>query len=161
MAKLERVGDLEIAQDLAHERSAYRVRVVAAVVMGLVLLAALLGLFGSGPLSGASRASGPLGVEYERFARLGARHELILSLPGGSGETDVGIGRQYLDDQQVQQITPQPASSTTSEDRLQLTFDEPPVEVTLVLEPQEIGFHRATVHGPGRAVVSFDQLVYP
>ncbi len=51
MTKVQRVGDLEVAQDRTFQRRSWTIQRVGWVVMLLVAAAALAGLTGSGPLS--------------------------------------------------------------------------------------------------------------
>ena len=51
MSDSHRVGDLEISPDLNFQRRSWAMQRFAWVVLALFILAALLGLFGPGPLS--------------------------------------------------------------------------------------------------------------
>jgi hypothetical protein len=113
MAALERVGDLEIEQNLAQQRREWTIQRIGWVVMVLLALAALLGLFGGGPFSEgtAGDRDGPLWVEYPRFARLQAPAELRLhvgseAVPGN--EARVWLDRDFIENVQIQHITPEP-----------------------------------------------------
>ena len=65
---------LQLAEDMAFQERNWRAERIAWMAMALTVLAALLGLFGSGPLSEARSAdpSGALEVSYSRFLRLSA-----------------------------------------------------------------------------------------
>ena len=68
---------LELHQDPRFTRRIAAIQRAGWVVMGLVIAAALLGLFGAGPLSRATAeaADGTLRLEYDRFGRLSAPGE--------------------------------------------------------------------------------------
>jgi hypothetical protein len=103
-----RIGDLEISQDLAHERTEARLEAAGQGLMALVLLAALGGAFGTGPLSDA-HAGNPrhgLGVEYERVQRYQAPYELRVALAPGANR--LTIGREFLDAIELQHVSPEP-----------------------------------------------------
>ena len=71
-----------VDEHMAGQRRAWRLeRLGLAVLLGIVLVA-LSGLFASGPLSSRQLASqdGRLQVEYERFGRIGASHNLHVRL---------------------------------------------------------------------------------
>ncbi|MFP5362307.1 MAG: hypothetical protein ACLGI5_06225 [Thermoleophilia bacterium] len=162
MAETGRVGDLEIAQDLGYERRALRLRNAFAVVWGLILVAALLGVFGTGPLSSARTSDGPLQVEYERFTRFGTTTELSIAPGGGEGTTNVAISRPYLHDLVINDIQPQPAGATVLPDRIVYSFDmQPPAEIKFFSTFREIGRQTATIWGPDGRRLSYAQFVYP
>jgi hypothetical protein len=51
MTRLQRLGDLDVAQNLAFTRREWLLRRIAWALVALTLLVALSGLFGGGPLS--------------------------------------------------------------------------------------------------------------
>jgi hypothetical protein len=65
---------MEIETDLEFQRRVWRVPRVGWLIIGAAVVAALLGLFGTGPLSRASTDGGGLTVEYDRFARREQTH---------------------------------------------------------------------------------------
>ncbi|HWC25914.1 MAG TPA: hypothetical protein VG474_04960 [Solirubrobacteraceae bacterium] len=162
MTEPQRVGDLEIADDPAYERRALAVRRVFAGVWALIMLAALLGIFGTGPLSDARSADGPLRAEYERFTRFGTTTELSIAPGRADGRTNVAISRSYLHDMVIDDILPQPDGATVLPDRVVYTFDvQPPGDVKFFSTFREIGLQKATVWGPDGRRVSYTQIVYP
>lgn len=68
---VKRIGDLDIAQDLEHQRREWVIERIGWAIMALILLAALAGLLGSGPLSNAriDHPGSHLSAEYNRFER--------------------------------------------------------------------------------------------
>ena len=88
------------------------------VVAALVLLAAVLGLFGGGILSGSSEKVEGDGFVYElsynRWNRQKNPQELKLDVSGAdlAGETlEVTLPGSFLDDVQVEGVTPDPEST--------------------------------------------------
>ena len=162
MSKIIRVGDLEISQDLGYERTSLRLRHLFAVLWALILVAALLGFFGTGPLSDARTSDGPLQAEYERFTRFGTTTELSIEPGGGAGKTNIALARAYLHDMVINDIQPQPHSSTVLRDRIVYTFDlQAPTAVKFFSTFREAGAQKATVWGPDGRRVSYTQFVYP
>ena len=157
---------------LAFQRRVWRVQRVAWVLMALVVLAALLGLTGSGPLSRRSvtSADGAVRVEYERFLRRGATTTLRIHAGLASSEAArlaVWLARPYLDEVTINGVQPTPASVQASHDRVTWSFavsaQDPgaPLTVTIHLVPGAIGRLRAAVGlGPGPGL-GFSQWVYP
>jgi hypothetical protein len=163
---------LQIEEDIAFQRRSWRVQRVAWAVMALILLAGLLGVFGSGPLSQATASMpGVLAVEYQRFARYDTPDTLSIRLePAATGgpAVRVGLDRAYLDHSKIDSMVPPPARVHGAGDRLVYEFPiaEPgrPLTITLALEPQQIGIvhGRVTLERDGGVeTVSFRQLVYP
>lgn len=176
MAVYPRVGDLEIDQDLEHERRAASVRRVGWVLMVLAVLAGLAGLFGqSGPLNRARAGeSGPLVLEHERFARLQTETTVTAHLrpPAGAREARLWVERSYIDDMQVDAIVPEPDRIESGADRLVLVFalaaaagspgaGRGDLQVDFHLQPQRFGPVRGRVGGEGGAEVELRQFVYP
>lgn len=170
MAERQRVGDLEIYQDLAFEERAAWWQRAGWLVLTLVLLAGLLGLFGDGPLSraGAGAPDGPLRVEYDRFGRLLGETELRVQLGAGTardGTVRLWLERDYLDRMRPRRIAPEPEGVEAGPDRLIYTFRVAdagaPAQIIFTLEPAALGAggaHLGLVDGP---TVRLDQLIYP
>jgi hypothetical protein len=163
-----RVGDLEVSQDLEHEKKFWRVQRIGWIVLGLVWLAGLAGLFGSGLVSKAT-ASGPdLRLEYERFVRYTAPQELTLHLgPAATARPKVRlwVDRQYLESQQIESVVPEPESVEAGPDRMVFIFSmaQPgaPTSITVRLQTQRIGSAEGRVGVEGGGSLDFHQVVYP
>lgn len=162
-----RVRDIELAEDLGFQERMWRAQRISWVIMGLLALAALLGLFGGGPLAGASAGGrgDPVSVAgYERFVRLGSPTALRVRLdpPPGRGEVRLWVGGRYLEGVRLQRITPEPAGARVDSGGVLYTFRTSggPAVVTFDLEPDRAGLAEGTLRsGGGR--VTFRQLVYP
>jgi hypothetical protein len=157
---------------LAHQRRVWRVQRVAWALMALLVLAALLGLTGSGPLSRRSvtSADGAVRVEYERFLRRGATTTLRIHARPNEREAAglaVWVVRSYLEDVTIQGVQPPPERVQASHDRVtwsfQLSAQDPgaPTTVTIHLVPEAIGRLRAVVGPDARPGLEFSQWVYP
>ncbi len=170
MASVQRVDDLEVGQDVDFNRREWAVQRVGWVVMALVVLAALLGLTGSGVLARASvgDAGDPLRFEYSRFDRLEAPTTLDARIDAdavGGGQVELWVDRAYLQGVQVQKITPEPEAVRSGADRLIYVFgvDEPGQPITVTFDLQHTSFGWASgrvglVDGPS---LDFGQLVFP
>lgn len=127
-----RIEDLEIDQDLSFERREYVVQRIGRAAMVLIVVAALLGYAGTGPLSltQTESSTGSLGVIYERFGRRGHSTDITLHVDGSvaeNGEIDVWVSSDYLDRMQLDGITPQPDQAASADEGVVYTFlvDEP------------------------------------
>jgi hypothetical protein len=117
MPQLERVGSLEINQDLDFQRREWRLQWVAWGVVLLILVAGLAGLLGGGPLSNGQASAGPLAVNYERFVRkqAPARLELMVSPEAAvDGEVALWIGDGFLEKVNVAGVIPEPVAMEAS-----------------------------------------------
>jgi hypothetical protein len=164
MSSVGEDAGLNIRDDPAFQRGAWRVERVAWVFFGGVLLAAALGLFGGGPLSDATERSGAVSVHYERFARRLCAIEVIIRAERAASDTIVVeatgplLGRAHLE-----RITPQPTRETPIAEGTRFVFAATPgvpAEITLRLEPHDVGRNPATVRIDG-VPLAFSTFVFP
>lgn len=165
-----REGGLEIHENIEMERRHWLYERVAWAVMALIVLAEVLGVFGTGVLSHATAAASRDGlrVEYNRFWRMGAPTRLRVHLPSGSaeaGEIRVWLDRGYLSDVDVQQVTPQPEHVEVRADRLTYGFRAgdamATAEIVFLVAPRRWGKLHARAGLEGGEQVDFAQLVFP
>ena len=160
---------LEVAEDLAFQEKEWKVERAGWIVGLLVLLAALAGLFGSGPLSSAAVEEGPLRVEYHRFIRYQSPEALTIQMDAaqaGDGRVRLWLGREYLSGFEVQKIVPEPDQVQLFADRIVYEFQTPesegPLQITVQMKPNRTGTQRGQLGsentGEGAA---FTQFVYP
>lgn len=160
---------LQINQDVPYQRKEWRVQRIIWVFVTALLIAALAGLLGPGPFSSTSAGTPAFRVEYLRFARWQAPQSLVVSAnTAGATSLQVAFDRSFLDSMQVQQITPQPATTKASGNDFIYTFDTTgpgtATDVTFSLQPTSLG----TIHGAislvtagSRSSLHFTELVYP
>lgn len=138
--------------------------------MALTTLAALLGLLGRGPLSRTTvgAESEPLSVEYNRFGRFQSPTTLRLNLGSDAarkGLVRVWLDRDYLENVQIQQITPEPQRVEAGSERLiyvfQLSELNQRTAVTFYLQLEHIGFLPGQVGLVEGQTLNFNQFIYP
>ena len=170
MSSVPRRGDLQIHEDPAYQRREWVFERVGWAVMALLVLAALLGLLGPGPLSSTSVSDGggASRVEYDRFLHHHAPTTLHGQVAGDAaraGELRLWVDLEYLAAVEVQQITPRPDHVEAGSDRHLFVFRvaEPdrPTRVTFRLEPDRIGWLAGRMGVGDGAPARFRQLVYP
>ncbi len=168
MGSVPRVGDLEVSEDMAFQRREWTAERVGWALLGLLVVAAVLGLFAGGPLSNATAGGGgDLRVEYDRFLRLKAPTSLRVRLPAGvasEGKVRLAVSREYSEAMQVNQVTPQPDSVETGATEVVYVFSvatpDEPTAVEFELHSDELWVVPAAVStGGGRA--EFSHFVYP
>lgn len=156
--------------DLRVQQITWRVQRISWFGMVLVLVAALLGLFGSGPLSRsfAVDPGSPLRLEYERFGR--QQRATMLRLHLGSDLTQgsralVWLDRSYVESVEVREISPPPLDSMAGIGRIHYTFaiTEPgrPTAITFEVRPQTIGSLSGQAGLDNESLIRFQQWIYP
>jgi hypothetical protein len=170
MTTKQRVKDLEIHQDLDFQQRDWRLQRIGWLALGLVIIAMLLGLGGTGVLAQAKvgQQDDPLEVEYKRFSRSQSPVSLRLwvqATPDEQQTVKFWIDRRYLSQFQIEQVTPQPDSEELTPERLVYSFKVveagQPVEVTFHLKPTDFGLVQGEVGLPGQPGLRFSQFIYP
>ncbi|MES2765388.1 MAG: hypothetical protein V4642_05950 [Bacteroidota bacterium] len=160
--------DLEIDEDYEFQKKSWRAQRIGWFFLGLILLAAILGLFGSGYLSHSEVSkSNDIRVEYERFARYQTTSEIVFHITPQTPDTIVKawISREYIDDFQIEQITPEPESSIADNKTITYTFrlarPQEPLRIQCFLKTGKTGFLKAHAGIENGSQVEFSQFVYP
>ncbi len=170
MASLQRVGDLELPQDMAFQEREWIAQRIGWTAMLVISIVALTGLLGAGPLSQATAGDDrrSFQVTFPRFAHVETPAELTIQLQAGaatSNEARIWLSRAYLQDNEVRQIVPPPHHVEAGADRLTFVFQlsDPAQEsaFTFFIEPQQIGANAGEAGIDGGATVRFRQFVYP
>lgn len=171
MGEPRRVGSIELAEDMKFQRVSWRVQRAGWLLMLAVAVAAMLGLFGQGPLAkgNAGDASSGFSIGFERFTRLSAPQSLDIEIGPAARTTDssasLWIDRDWLDAHEVNNILPEPESSSLLADRVVYTFTAPAsggsLKVRFRLEAREFGRMQGRAGVPGGPSYSFGQLAYP
>ena len=161
--------DLEISEDLEYQRRAWRFQRIGWIVIGLVLVGALLGVFGKGPLS-RSVAADPrnrIAVEYDRIARYESPFRLVIHfqpIPESSQTARLWIDRQYARSLKLEQITPEADRAELTGDGFVYVFHVSagqPSTVTLTGTMQDLGWVDGRLGIDPTDAVVFRQFVLP
>jgi len=167
---MQRIGDLELPQDLDFQRRSWIAQRIGWAIMALVLLAGLAGLLGNGPLSIATAGGpgSPLEVEYGRFARHSGPTQMEIRLQPTAMQGDtarVWLDREYLRGIQVERVIPEPESVEVTADRAVYVFkvnqSDQPASITFYITPDLIGTHTVRVGIDNGETLTFRQIVYP
>ncbi len=160
-----RVGDLEIGQDLDFQRRSWRVQRGAWLAMLLIVIAALLGLFGGeGVLNQAvlGDSGDALRVEYHQFDRVLDQTHLRLEV---SGAGRLWIANSYLEHLLIEAIVPEPVQMIAGDERTTLVFElaeaEPFGAVVIYYKPQRVGLVSGQIGVDGGVTYAFQQFIYP
>jgi hypothetical protein len=170
MAEPTTVGDLQIHQDLLHQQREWRIERIGWVVAVLILLAALAGLLGPGPVSSgtAGEKGSALWVEYDRLARYEAPGQLRIHLgpdAARDGKVRLALSRSYIENLEVLHIDPRPERVEATSDRFIYTFNVPEAPqgtaVTYHFEANTFGRNGSILAVEGGPQLHFTQFVYP
>ncbi|HWH28620.1 MAG TPA: hypothetical protein VNU26_06590 [Mycobacteriales bacterium] len=159
---------LQVAQHDVFQRREWTAQRIGWATMGLVVVAALAGLLGPGPLSGrtATSVDGLVEVRYQRFGHLEADDlmTVVLAPAAVTGESaDVELAEDWLRSVDISGITPEPMEQVATDYGVRLTVaTEPgaPVDLQITFRASQIGPIDAGVRFEGRAL-SFGQFIYP
>ena len=152
---------MQIDADLNFQRRIWTAQRIGWFVVAIVMMAALLGLFGGGPISRASAQGDGVDISYERFARLQQATRVHISL-GPEARSQLALSRRYLDAVHVEQITPEPREIAAAGGWLVYHFTGAgPISITFTVTPEHSGGLSGAVQITGGRAVVFEQFVYP
>ena len=161
-------GDLELDQDLSFQRREWTIQRAGWLVMATLLVAGLLGLFGTGPLGTATAEAGPLQLQFARFERRHAPSELEVVVERtavSQDQLEIWFAADYLAGTEITSVMPEPVEVRVTDDRLVYRFsvdDQARTHrILIALEYDELGVatpHMGLVDGPE---LTFWQFVYP
>jgi hypothetical protein len=165
-----KIGELEIGQDLKFQRRSWGVERAGWIIGAFILFAALLGLFGPGPLSKA-RAASPdrrLSVEYHKLEHYRAPVHLRIDIDSNAasnGQIQLWINRDYVEALDMEHIDPEPESVEINEERLVYLFkaQRPPAtsKILFRFEPNKFGKTFARVGLVNGPELQFTQFYFP
>jgi len=166
MAKPDRSGGLDIAEDMEFQRRSWKVQRVGWGVIGLIVAAAIAGWFGTGPLANAHVQSAVFEIEYERFVRRHRATELTVRAlaPAGSGALRLVIDNHYLERAQISDIVPPPLRKEGGRQSTAFVFESRPAvpdRIVFRVKPEHAGPLEARIALDGGDTLAFHQFVFP
>jgi hypothetical protein len=160
--------DLELETDELFQRNEWRIQRVGWVVWSLVIIAAIIGLLGSGPMSHKEivAADGSLTIAYDRYLHYHHPTQLTLSVGEiAGGELRIKFNRELLDRLQVERIEPEPTKSELTDDGVIYTFlktaSSQNAKVIFHVDYEHFGANHGMVEVVGHQPVTVNQFVYP
>ena len=170
MTKVPRVGDLEIDQDLDFQRREWAAQRIGWGAMLLVVLGALAGVFGRGPLAKAAAGDegGPLRLEYERITRKRSPAALKVRLaPNLATDSTVRVwlDRNYVEGIELERVVPEPEHVETAGDRVVFVFrvadPAQPAEIIFHIQPERPWIQSGRIGLASGPPLAFSQFVFP
>lgn len=165
-----RIGDIEINQDLATQEKTWIIQRVGWGGMALIVIAALTGVFGNGPLARTEITDDQqtLRLSYDRIGRYEGELFLQLVLTAETtktGRVTVTIDRTYWTSHAVEQIIPEPLTTSIGSDGFLYTFevDTPsmPAMIAFRLRPKYLGALDGRIRVNDAGTLQLHQFIFP
>lgn len=170
MSSILQHGTLQIDENMPFQRREWIAQRIGCICMAGVLGAALLGLFGNGPLSRTTLndETGRMSLDLQRFWRTDARTTLRFFFSreaAGDGKVRLWMDRRWVESVMMERIEPEPESVQAHGHALLYTFavgDPPePTGVAFHFQPQKAGTLPGRASVDGRHSIHFQQFIYP
>jgi hypothetical protein len=162
---MARKRDLQLHEDMRHQRREWSAERVGWALMALLLVASLTGLLGTGPLSERTSDGGAgLRVDYERFARYQAPAKIVVHFPSQGEEVRIGMSRDFYEVMETE-VEPEPNSVQLTPQEVIFHFGAQPrggsSAVTFRVKPDERWEREATISLNGSRHVTFRMFIFP
>ncbi len=105
--------NLQLDENLHQHKKGWVIQKIGWAVLYTGLLLALLGLFGTGPVSYKTQSRNGNSVKYERFLRYESEAELTFDVTGAKDTIALQIPQGYMEYVHVQSISPLPLGNQT------------------------------------------------
>ena len=162
---IRRVGDLELGQDLDFQRRSWRIERVGWGVMLLMVVAALLGLFGGDAVlnqAALGTIDSGLHVQYHHVDRVLDPTHLRVELDG-SGR--LWLANSFLERVLIDEIIPEPEQMIAGEERTTFVFALAEADaagtVLIYYKPQRIGPLSGQIGVEGGDSYDLHQFIFP
>ena len=156
-----------VQEDMSMQQRVWRFERVGWYVLVAMVLLALAGLFGNGPLSDAEVVSqdGRVRVEYQRLSRSGTTDSLFITVQGASGQpVEVQLEGSLLRDASIETLQPEPQRSMSHGQAMlfQLgTRQDGMSTLYLTLRSEHVGTLEGSVRVGPHSAVRFSTFLYP
>lgn len=155
-----------IQEDMSQQQRQWKAERVGWFVLSVLIIAALLGLFGIGLFSSVQLASpdGELSAEYGRFERNGASSQLVIRAKGDhAGKLEVQIEGALFERFSIENIHPQPSMTLSYDGGQRMSFKTEPRQtaaIILSIRPSQLGLSRSTIKSASSRL-DITQFTYP
>ncbi len=160
--------EVAVGEDLEFQRRWWRFERIVWSIFGVLLVLALLGLFGRGYLAKAERRSsdGSVDVRYDRIQRTGTPSKLSVSFGPQAirdGKIVLFVSQSIVKELGAQRVIPSPLQTSIGNDGLTYTFPatEPPGLVEFSLQPDGPGAVPFTIRLEGSEPVQAKVVIVP
>ena len=105
--------NLQLEEDLEQHKKGWVIQKIGWAVLYIGLILAMLGVFGSGPVSYKTQSANGNSIKYERFLRYEGETEMTFDVADAKDTITLQIPQQYMEYVQVQSISPLPLGNQT------------------------------------------------
>lgn len=155
---------LEIEEHREHHARAWKIKRFGWGAMALVVVAALAGLLGEGPLSKArAHSSGGLQVEYHRILRYKTPSRLTIDFAGGGNDLELSWDVSFLEKIGIEHVEPEPKEYRIDGDVHTWIFarSEIPGRIYVTYHPEVFGAAVARLRVKGLGQLELKQFFLP
>ena len=103
--------NLQLDENLEQHKKGWVIQKVGWVVLYTGLILAILGVFGTGPLSYKTQSINGNSIKYERFLRYEGESEMTFGITNAKDTITLQIPQQYMEYIHVQSISPLPVGN--------------------------------------------------
>ncbi len=156
-----------VQEDMPMQQRVWRFERIGWYVLVAIVLLALAGLFGNGPLSDAEVVSqdGRVRVEYQRLSRSGTTDSLFITVQGIPGQpVELQLEGSLLRDASIETLQPEPQRSMSHGQAMlfQLgTKHDGVATLYLTLRSEHVGTLKGSVRAGTESAVHFSTFLYP
>jgi hypothetical protein len=105
--------NLQLDENLEQHKKGWLIQKIGWAILYAGLVLAILGLFGSGPLSYKTQSANGNSIKYERFLRYEGEAEMTFDISEAKDSITLQIPQQYMEYIHVQSISPLPLGNQT------------------------------------------------
>lgn len=152
--------DIPIDEQFSLHKKGWKIQRAGWVFMLLIIVSAIAGLFGMGPLSNVTTQQGNFNLHYERFNRYESETELKFK-SNGQALNLVSLPQQYIEKFKVESIIPEPINQVAADGYINYFFDgDKNRSVVFYLNPSGFGNAKGIVKVNGTNIF-LQQFIYP
>jgi hypothetical protein len=162
--------DLLLQRVMPHHRAAWRVERIGWAIGSVALIAAMLGLFGYGPMSRTTVGTHEsIQVEYDQFQRSSAPTDYVVTANAAlarAGRLRIRFDQSLVEQVEFNDIVPEPEHVLAGRGYTEFEFDIAPgrearVRIVFRFRPITFGHRGGQVVVSGAPPVTLDQYIYP
>jgi hypothetical protein len=153
-----------VENEMALQRREWAAQRIAWALLALTIVAALLGLFGDGPLSKQIQMSTAGSLEFERFARRQSPLEWKVQPRASGARVSIAIDAALIERYEIHSVQPEPVEAALVGDRWRFEFASPgsrAAPIVFHLEARQAGMYAGDLSIADAPPIRVEQFIYP